>query len=280
MSALWAVADPRLAAAIRAAHDAAVAEALRSAQRHAVFTRQGHDGIRHVEARGLIAAVFVHRDSRAGDPNLHTHVAIANKVQTLTGEWLALDATVLYRAKVSLSETYTTHLQARLTDLGLSFVATGRDGKRPVYEIAGIDPRLITRWSSRRQQITARTTDLVARLQQDHERPPTPTEKLALAQQATLDTRQAKHQPRSEAEQRATWRGQAERVLGPGEPGRMLTRVVSQPRPTPVLADEEFVAHVAQRVIAIVESQRSSWTEFHVRAETLRQVRAAGVSQS
>ncbi len=278
VSALWAVADPRLAAAIRAAHDAAVAEALRSAQRHAVFTRQGHDGIRHVEVRGLIAAVFVHRDSRAGDPNLHTHVAIANKVQTLTGEWLALDATVLYRAKVSISEAYSTHLQARLTDLGLLFVATGRDGKRPVYEVAGVDPRLITRWSTRRQQITARTADLVAQFQQDHERPPTPVEKLALAQQATLDTRQAKHQPRSEAEQRATWRGQAERVLGPGELGRMLSRVVSQPRPARVLVDEKVVIGIAERVIAIVESERSSWTEFHIRSEALRQVRAAGVS--
>jgi conjugative relaxase-like TrwC/TraI family protein len=278
VSALWAVADPRLAAAIRAAHDAAVAAAMMAAERRAVFTRQGHDGIRHVEVRGLIAAVFVHRDSRAGDPNLHTHLAIANKVQTLSGEWLALDAQVLYRAKVSLSEEYTTQLQARLTDLGLSFVATGRDGKRPVYEIAGVDPRLIARWSSRRSQITARTAELVAQFQEDHERPPTPVEKLALAQQATLDTRQAKHLPRSESEQRATWQIQAERVLGPGELGRMLITVLSQPRPAPATVDQKFVTLVAERVIAIVESERSSWTEFHVRSEALRQVRAAGVA--
>jgi conjugative relaxase-like TrwC/TraI family protein len=278
VSALWAVADPRLAAAIRAAHDAAVAAAMVGAERHAVFTRQGHDGIRHVEVRGLLAAVFVHRDSRAGDPNLHTHVAIANKVQTLTGDWLAIDAQVLYRAKVSLSETYTTHLQARLSRLGLSFVATGRDGKRPVYEIAGVDPRLIARWSSRRHQITARTAELVAQFQADHERPPTPVEKLALAQQATLDTRQAKHVPRSESEQRVAWRVQAERVLAPGELGRMLTQVWSPTRPAPAAVDEKFVARVAERVIAIVESERSSWTEFHVRSEALRQVRAAGVA--
>jgi conjugative relaxase-like TrwC/TraI family protein len=79
VSALWAVADPRLAAAIRVAHNAAVAAAMTSAERRVVFTRQGHDGVRHVEVRGLLAAVFVHRDSRAGDPNLHTHVAIATK---------------------------------------------------------------------------------------------------------------------------------------------------------------------------------------------------------
>jgi conjugative relaxase-like TrwC/TraI family protein len=278
VSALWAVADPRLAAAIRAAHVAAVAAAMTAAERRAVFTRQGHNGIRHVEVRGLLAAVFVHRDSRAGDPNLHTHVAIANKVQTLAGDWLAIDAQVLYRAKVSLSETYTTHLQAGLTDLGLSFVATGRDGKRPVYEIAGVDPRLIARWSSRRHQITARTAELVAQFQADHERPPTPVEKLALAQQATLDTRQAKHVPCSESEQRVAWRVQAERVLGPVELGRMLTRVLSQPRPAPATIDQRFVTLVADRVIALVESERSSWTEFHVRSEALRQVRAAGVA--
>jgi conjugative relaxase-like TrwC/TraI family protein len=278
VSALWAVADPRLAAAIRAAHDAAVAAAMTGAERRVVFTRQGHNGVRHVEVRGLLAAVFVHRDSRAGDPNLHTHVAIANKVQTLAGDWLAIDAQVLYRAKVSLSETYTTHLQARLTELGLAFVATGRDGKRPVYEIAGVDPGLIARWSSRRHQVTARTAELVAQFQADHERPPTPLEKLALAQQATLETRQAKHQPRSESEQRAAWRVQAERVLGPGELGRMLTTVASQPRPAAPRIDDALVAGTAQRVITIVESERSSWTAFHIRSEALRQVRDAGVT--
>ena len=32
-----------------------------------------------------------------------THVAIANKVPTAADDWLALDAQILYRAKVSLS---------------------------------------------------------------------------------------------------------------------------------------------------------------------------------
>jgi hypothetical protein len=42
----------------------------------------------HVNVRGLVAAAFTHRDSRAGDPDLHTHVAVANKVQTLDGRCL------------------------------------------------------------------------------------------------------------------------------------------------------------------------------------------------
>ncbi len=277
VSALWAVAGPELAAAIRAAHVAAVGAAMTSAERRAVFTRQGHEGARHVEVRGLLAAAFVHRDSRAGDPNLHTHVAIANKVQTLAGDWLAIDAQLLYRAKVSLSEEYTTSLQARLRQLGLSFVATGPEGKRPVYEIAGVDPRLLARWSSRRHQVTARTTELVAQFEADHERPPTPLEKLDLAQRATLETRQAKHQPRSEAEQRAVWRRQAEHVLSPDGLVRMLAAVVSERTPVVPVVDEAFVVGTAQHVISVVEAERSSWTAFHVRSEVLRQVRAAGV---
>jgi conjugative relaxase-like TrwC/TraI family protein len=275
VSALWAVAGPELAAAIRAAHVAAVGDAMTAAERRVIFTRQGHEGARHVEVRGLLAAAFVHRDSRAGDPNLHTHVAIANKVQTLAGDWLAIDAQLLYRSKVSLSEEYTTSLQARLSQLRLSFVATGPDGKRPVYEIVGVDPRLLARWSSRRHQVTARTTDLVAQFEADHERPPTPSEKLDLAQRATLETRQAKHQPRSEAEQRAAWRRQAEHVLGTGELVRMLSAVVSERKPRSPVIDDAFVATTAQHVIRVVESERSSWTAFHLRAEALRQVRAA-----
>ncbi len=56
-------------------------------------------------SRGLVAAAFTHRDSRAGDPDLHTHVAVANKVQTLDGRWLSIDGRVLFKAKVAASET-------------------------------------------------------------------------------------------------------------------------------------------------------------------------------
>jgi hypothetical protein len=103
VSALWAVADPTLAAVIERAHQAAVGDALRFIEDHALFTRTGAHGIRQVNVRGLVAAAFTHRDSRAGDPDLHTHVAVANKVQTLDGRWLSIDGRVLFKAKVTAS---------------------------------------------------------------------------------------------------------------------------------------------------------------------------------
>lgn len=46
-----------------------------------------------VEVAGLIAAAFDHYDSRAGDPQLHTHVVISNKVKTAwDGTWRSLDS--------------------------------------------------------------------------------------------------------------------------------------------------------------------------------------------
>ena len=145
VSTLWAVADPAVAAAIERAHQAAVKDALAFIEKHALFTRTGPQGIRQVNVRGLVAAAFTHRDSRAGDPDLHTHVAVANKVQTLDGRWLSIDGRVLFKANVAASETYNTALEQHLRDtLGVRFAERpGTDpAKRPIREIVGVDPRL------------------------------------------------------------------------------------------------------------------------------------------
>ena len=118
VSTLWAVADPAVAAVIERAHQAAVKDALAFIEKHALFTRTGPQGIRQVNVRGLVGAAFTHRDSRAGDPDLHTHVAVANKVQTLDGRWLSIDGRVLFKANVAASETYYTALEQHLLACG------------------------------------------------------------------------------------------------------------------------------------------------------------------
>ena len=82
VSALWAIAPAEVAARIERAHQGAVADALRFIETQALYTRTGTNGVRQVDVTGLVATAFTHRDSRAGDPDLHTHVAIAKKVQT------------------------------------------------------------------------------------------------------------------------------------------------------------------------------------------------------
>src|SRR3954454_8194298 len=281
ISTLWAVAEPAVAAAIERAHQAAVNDALRFIEKHALFTRTGPQGIRQVNVRGLVAAAFTHRDSRAGDPDLHTHVAVANKVQTLDGRWLSIDGRVLFKAKVAASETYNTALEQHLRDaLGVRFAERpGTDpSKRPIREIVGVDPRLNQRWSTRRARINLRRGELAIQFQHDHGRPPTPVEALHLAQQATLETRDAKHEPRSEAEQRTTWMSQAAAVLGSAEAVPSMVRTaLAPPAKTATIADSHWIAETADHVMTVMETSRSAWQMWHVRAEAQRQVRTVEV---
>ena len=232
--------------------------------------------------RGLVATAFTHRDSRAGDPDLHTHVAVANKVQTLDGRWLSIDGRVLFKANVAASETYNTALEQHLRDtLGVRFAERpGTDpAKRPIREIVGVDPRLNQRWSTRRAHINIRRGELAIQFQDDHGRPPTPVEALHLAQQATLETRDAKHEPRSLAEQRTTWLNEAAAVLGGrGAVASMVQTALTLtigPRST---VDAAWVSQTASHVLAAMEQSRSTWQMWHVRAEAQRQVRTIDIA--
>ncbi|HEY3409068.1 MAG TPA: MobF family relaxase, partial [Propionicimonas sp.] len=281
VSALWAVADPSLATAIERAHHAAVADALRFIETHALFTRTGTNGVRQVDVQGLVGAAFTHRDSRAGDPDLHTHVAVANKVQTVEdGRWLSIDSRVLHKAITAASETYNTSLEAHLAaTIGIRFAPRNGDdpGKRPVREIIGIDPALLARWSARRHRIVARQGELAAAFQQTHGRPPTPVEAIALAQQATLETREAKHEPRSLSDQRSEWREQAVQVLRGDHAVEQMIRRALNPEAEPAATfPAAWFEQTAQQIINRVEQDRSAWQVWHVRAEASRQVRAAG----
>ena len=281
VSTLWAVAELAVAAAIERAHQAAVNDALSFIEQQALFTRTGSQGIRQVNVGGLVAAAFTHRDSRAGDPDLHTHVAVANKVQTLDGRWLSIDGRVLFKAKVAASETYNTSLEQHLRDaLGVRFAARlGADpGKRPIREIVGVDPRLNQRWSTRRAHINVRRGELAVQFQAEHGRPPTPVEALHLAQQATLETRDAKHEPRSLAEQRTTWMNEASAVLGGSRAvASMVATALTPAAEPPRIADAHWVAQTADRVLAAMEETRSTWQMWHVRAEAQRHIRAVDV---
>ncbi|MGK2876375.1 MAG: MobF family relaxase, partial [Nocardioides sp.] len=281
VSVLWAIADPKTAAVIERAHQAAIKDALNFIESKALFTRQGTNGVRQVDVRGLIATAFTHRDSRAGDPDLHTHVAVANKVQTLDGKWLAIDGRPLHKAVVSASETYNTALERHLVDaLGVQFAERPNEDarKRPIREIVGVDPELNRRFSKRRLNVEDRRKVLAAAFQATHGRPPTPVETIQLSQQATLETREDKHEPRSLAEQREAWHREAVEVLGTPQRVKQMVHGALNPKGAArSLADSAWFAKTTDRIVATMEGSRSTWQYWHVYAEAQRQVRAANV---
>ena len=281
VSTLWAVASPGIAARIETAHREAVKIALRYVETSLLFTREGTGGARQVNVTGLIGAAFTHRDTRAGDPDLHTHVAVANKVKaTGSGKWLAIDGRVLFKGIVAASETYNTALVKLLEREGLQFEDryVSRDRGRPVREISGVSPALNERWSTRRAEIEAYREGLVAAFQRDHGRPPTVVESVKLAQQATLATRDVKHEPRTIGEQRAVWHRQAVEVLGGEDQLRhMLARASTRPqRPGPV-ADAAWFEQATRKILAAAEARGATWQDVHLRAEAQRQIRYAHI---
>ena len=81
---------------------------------------------------GVAAVAYDHFDSRAGDPQLHTHVVIANKVLTvMDGRWRSLDGRPVFASRTGLSAHYNALLADRLTrDLGIEWELRQR-GRRP-----------------------------------------------------------------------------------------------------------------------------------------------------
>src|SRR5215207_10183702 len=83
VSILYGLGDPATGRAGLAAHHAGLAEAVAYLDEH-LGARRGHGGVQHVSGRGLLAVGFDHRTSREGDPLLHTHLVVANRVQGRT----------------------------------------------------------------------------------------------------------------------------------------------------------------------------------------------------
>ena len=127
VSVAWALADPATRERIRAAHAKALQFVIAHAEARVFATRTGHAGAISQDVRGIVAAAFEHWDSRAGDPQLHTHVVVLNRVQAVVdGRWRTLDSRVLFKATVGLSELYNAALTDYLTaDLGYGWVPTG-----------------------------------------------------------------------------------------------------------------------------------------------------------
>ena len=86
-SVLWALARPERQRLVVEAHRTAVDDVLSFIEQRALFTRTGSQGCAQVPTSGMVAAAFDHWDTRTGDPNLHTHVVVANKVQGPDGRW-------------------------------------------------------------------------------------------------------------------------------------------------------------------------------------------------
>ena len=181
------------------AHHAAVAEMIAFIEREVAATRVGATGrngaVAQVDVTGLIATAFDHYDSRAGDPHLHTHVVISNKVQTAHDEkWRSLDGRPLHAATVALSELHEAVFADHLTrTFGVEWETRdmGRN-RNPAWAISTVPEELVVEFSSRARHIEQEKNRLIAEHVERHGRQPSLRTIIKLRAQATLSTRPEK----------------------------------------------------------------------------------------
>ncbi|MGW1819079.1 MobF family relaxase [Streptomyces sp. NPDC002125] len=278
VSVLWGLGDDDVRTAVERAHVRAMTETLEWLEQKATMTRTGVNGIAQEEVSGgLIATRFRHYDSRTGDPLLHDHVVVANKVQGRDGKWRSLDGQLLYMQGVAASELYNQRVVEEVcSELGLR--AEAREvtpGKRPVMEIAGVGTDMIEVHSTRSKSIKERTAELVADYRERHGYEPSSKTLTALMQQATLETRPDKKAARPLSELRADWRRAAvdtfgvERVDGLLEAAR---HAAGQARPAPEAVAHLDIDKAAREVLDTVSDHRSVWGRRQVLAEARRWV--------
>ncbi len=286
VSVLWALGDAAVRRAVEDAHRDAVAAVLGLIEERFLHTRIGEGSKIRVPARGAVAAAFDHWDTRAGDPNLHTHLVLANKVQGPDGRWRAIDGQVLFAAAVACSEIYDSTIADTLaTRLAVRFGYRDRGPRRtPAFEIEGIPDPLLHAFSSRSQAIGVHLQDLVAAFTDTHGREPNRVEVVRLRQQATLATRPDKHVT-ALAQLRQRWRATAETVTG--QPAEAIVRgaltstdgggasiLTTDPTPPPVDVSGALLARYADATVAGVSTRRATWTHANLLAQAARATRA------
>ncbi|MER7604752.1 MobF family relaxase [Nocardioides sp. NPDC127503] len=279
VSILWGIADATTEELLLAAHHAAVADVIDYIEREVAATRAGvanADGaVSQVGVEGIIAAAFDHWDSRTGDPQLHTHVVISNKVKaTLDGRWRSLDSRPMHAAVTAVSAYYNAVLADRITGtFGLIWEQRGRGADHnPQWEIAGIDDPLIKEFSNRSRAIEVEKNRMIDEYVAQHGRRPSNATIVALRARATLATR-PKKQLRSLLDLTTEWRLRAGQILRSDSMSwaRGLTRTC---RPAIVRAEQipaELIEEIGRSVVAEVERKRSTWRHWNLWAEASRQ---------
>ena len=279
-SVLWAVADAGTQALIAQAHHAAIAEVVAFIEREVAATRVGATGpdgaAAQVDVTGVIATAFDHYDSRAGDPHLHTHVVISNKVQTAQdGKWRSLDGRPIHAAVVALSELHEAVFADHMTrTFGVEWETRdmGRD-RNPAWAISVVPEELVAEFSTRSRHIDVQKNRLIDAYIEKHGKQPSTATILKLRAQATLATRPEK-QVRSLAELTSEWRTRATRLLGENAT-RWAQDVAVNASAMLLRADDvplDVIAEIGQTVVEVVGEKRSTWRRWNLHAEASRQL--------
>ncbi|MEN3300401.1 MobF family relaxase, partial [Pseudonocardia sp.] len=194
------------------AHREAIAEAMAFIEQEAAYTRSGYHGKtaggqsvgRFDEATGLVWTRWDHSTNRNQEPQLHTHVAVLNRViERRSRNIQALDGKGFKAIKFGAVAIYDRTLETRLAARLGVVMAMRPDGK--AREILGVDQQLCAEASSRARQVEANLDARIEEFRQRQGREPSPAERKSMWGLAKVEDRARKTGDISPAEQLDNW---------------------------------------------------------------------------
>jgi len=256
--------------------------------RHAAYTRTGHHSAQSGQWRdgnGLVASLFLHHLSRDGDPQLHVHVAIWNRIQRGDGAddtWRTLDSRSLHGQRLGVAPVADRGLETRLTALGYVMVPRA-DGNGA--EIGGVPQDVMDLFSSRAIAVTGETGRLARDYQAVHGKPPSRRTLWLLHQQAGQRTRRTKIQARrtlagqtgatepTAAQRLAAWQAQTTRreLAALSAVHEQVTQfAAARTAEAPAVLDDAALRAAARIAVAEVQKHHAVWSLAQLRFEVHR----------
>jgi conjugative relaxase-like TrwC/TraI family protein len=152
ISLLHALGDEETRSSINDAHVGAWQAALAYLEDEACVVRRGTGGILRERGEGFVAAAYQHRTSRAQDPQLHTHVIVANMARRPSdGNWRALDGEAILKTyRLAAGYLYQAHLRA---ELSRSLEVEWETPLKGLADLKGMPRSVIAEFSTRRVQV-------------------------------------------------------------------------------------------------------------------------------
>jgi len=142
------------------AHEQAVTTALNQLQPFAATRVRKNGECTDRTTGNLVAAVFRHDTSRALDPHLHSHAIVFNATfDPVERRWKALQNHDMLAAQKFIENVYYHELSRELVKCGYRI----ENRSRGDFDLKGIAPALVEKFSQRHRQIDEQTRELLAR---------------------------------------------------------------------------------------------------------------------
>lgn len=263
VSVLFALGDEDVRRQVTDAHDSAVDAVAGWIERTALTRHRINGDVAVVDTKGIIAAAFRQHTSRALDPQIHTHLVVANRVVAPDGRWLALDARGLKLDQRTASAIYHVSLHAELTRrLGVEWGAT----EHTIAEIDGVPGELVTAFSTRTEAVRRRIDTKIDRFEDTMGRAPTPRERWKLEREAVLDSRPSKEAAVSGHLLHSEWNSRASAL------GYRADQVIANAveREYGYGLDPAVAADVITDAVAQLEATQSTWRPAELTREIAR----------